>query len=614
MRLRASLRPFVRGRFSLRRGTALLGTASAVALAALAMTGALAQEAPESILPPGFGEPAPAANTSAPAPPPSDNASSAVRAPAAKRAAPSPSTQGDVTEIDEADLLAANVIIPPPEDVPADAHRSLDRVGLAGAEDGSLGNATFAGSNGVFLSSLMRSIDAPIASRWASITLRRALLSDAPLPAGLDGADWVGERAWLLLRMGEADNARALVARVDTDRYTPKLYDVAMQAALATADPASLCNIADKAAEVADQPAWLLAQAMCAGLSGEAGTASSLVNKARSRRRARGIDVLLAEKVIGAGGNTKRAVMIQWDGVDQLTAWRYGLAAATGVPIPPQLMASVGPQVQAWQARAPLYSLEVRAPLAERAAALGVLSNAALVDLYASMWDATDESERNGTLPQMLADAYRGNDQARLSAMRKLWNTDQAVDRYARLVLTARAAALVTPGATDDGEDVGRLIGAMLSAGLDLQAAKWGNAVAEGSIGWALLALSTPRADGQVRASTVTDVPAGDDNRRIRFLIAGLAGLGRLDGDDATSLAERYEFRLTREDSWTRALDRAVAERAAGTVALLAAAGMQTREWRHVPPEHLYRIVAAMRRVGLEPEARMIAAEAVARS
>ena len=43
------------------------------------------------------------------------------------------------------------------------------------------------------------------------------------------------------------------------------------------------------------------------------------------------------------------------------------------------------------------------------------------------------------------------------------------------------------------------------------------------------------------------------------------------------------------------------------------AIGMQTGDWRGVPPDHLYRILSALRRVGLGYEARMIAAEAMAR-
>jgi len=41
---------------------------------------------------------------------------------------------------------------------------------------------------------------------------------------------------------------------------------------------------------------------------------------------------------------------------------------------------------------------------------------------------------------------------------------------------------------------------------------------------------------------------------------------------------------------------------------------MQTGRWERVPAAHLYHIVAALRRVGREGEARMIAAEAMART
>jgi hypothetical protein len=36
---------------------------------------------------------------------------------------------------------------------------------------------------------------------------------------------------------------------------------------------------------------------------------------------------------------------------------------------------------------------------------------------------------------------------------------------------------------------------------------------------------------------------------------------------------------------------------------------MQTADWRGVPPAHLYHIIRALRMVGLDYEARMIAAE-----
>jgi len=41
---------------------------------------------------------------------------------------------------------------------------------------------------------------------------------------------------------------------------------------------------------------------------------------------------------------------------------------------------------------------------------------------------------------------------------------------------------------------------------------------------------------------------------------------------------------------------------------------MQGSSWEQMTPRHLYHIVSALNRVGLAAEARMIAAEAVARS
>ena len=585
-----------------------------VAASAVALWPAIAQRGPESILPPGFGQPEPA-TPAAPVPErpqrPSNDLVPDVRLTPPNATAPGQSDViGDLIEDTSNNSTA---VISAPMDLPPQARRSLDRVGLASADESGFAPNAYGASDGGFLGTLMQRMNAPIASRWVSIVLRRSLLSTTDIPSGIGGADWVAERAWLLLRMGEADMARALVARVDAENFTPKLYAVAMQVALATGDPASLCAVANAAASVSDEPSWPLAQAMCAGLSGESGTASALIDKVRDDGTARGIDVLLAEKVVGSATNTRRSVSIQWDGVDQLTAWRFGLATATGVAVPTKLFSTVGPQVQAWQARAPLIAVAVRAPFAERAAALGVFSNTALVDFFASVWDATDPGERSGSVGELLRTAYSADDSARLTAMRSLWDASGA-DPYARQIMTARAAEMLSLESGASGDDLDRVVASMMSAGLDIQAVRWSDAAQRGSLAWALLAVGAPRAIQGLDASSVRAIDAGEEDRRAKFMLAALAGLGRISTADASSLAESYAVPLGRTTSWTRALDRAAGSGQAATVVLLAAAGMQTREWRYVPPEALYHIVSAFRRVGLEPEARMIAAEALARS
>ena len=112
----------------------------------------------------------------------------------------------------------------------------------------------------------------------------------------------------------------------------------------------------------------------------------------------------------------------------------------------------------------------------------------------------------------------------------------------------------------------------------------------------------------------VTEAPQENNPQlKSKLLLAALAGLGRIDDGGQARLANQLGLELEAENVWTRALEQAVQSRQPGTVALLAGVGMQTGGWRGVPPEHLYRIVSALRDIGLDYYARMIAAEALAR-
>jgi hypothetical protein len=586
---------------NLRRSKAALAALLAgVAIGAPALWPATGQESPESLLPPGFDSPVP------PPPPEAPRAPTPILPPTALATPgeePMPGEEGEEEEEAEA---------PKVFELPDEARRPVDMVGaIRGYGAGAFGTA-----HGRYLSVLMRRVDAPIASRWASIMLRRALVSRLETPAGVSPADWIAERAWLLLRMGEADAARMLVQAVDVDRFTPKMYAVAAQVALATADPAGLCPLTQHQLVTSKEPAWPLAEAMCAALSGDTAMPSVIVDRVRQRNQARGVDLLLAEKVVGAGTNSRRAVNVEWEGVDRLTAWRYGLAAAVGLTIPEPLYDGASPQVRAWQARAPLMSAADRAAHARIAAALGVFSSASLVDLYGAMAEESDDYGTETTAGRLRA-AYVGDDQeARLAAIRGLWEEGKGErDRYATLILTAQAAARVAPSA-DYAADAGKLIAAMFAAGLDRQAMRWAaiaDAADNGDMGWAILAVGAPRAVVDLRRSRVAAFADDAEPHKGRMLIAALAGIGRLSAKDQQQLAEDYQLALDGQNRWTRALDRAAAAREAGTVALLVAAGLQTPDWRGVPPAHLYRALIALRRVGLTGEARMIAAEAMSR-
>ena len=580
---------------------AALAAAASLAAAAVAQN----SQAPESLLPPGFGEPV------APAPPPVAQPNGAV-------VQPLPGTPLELPDLEPSPTPTPTPTGPSDEELaqyemPLFARRSLALVGPVGPADGGFLPGAFGAADGGYLQGLMRRLSAPLPSRWLSISLRRALASRVSTPEGLHGADFAAERAWLLLRMGESVAARSVLQSVDTANATPKYRQVAMQAMLATADPAGLCPLTEGAGN--SERGWVLARAMCAALSNAEGGAKPLMDAARRQRVASGVDLALAQKVVGAGLNSRQAVTIEWDSVVQLTTWRFGLATATGVPISDELYQTVGPQVTGWRALAPAIPIADRARAAESAAAMGVISNAALIDLYAAL-DAGEETPAAlGAIASDLRAAYVGADVAtRMRALAQLWDGGESPQgRYARLILTARAAARIRPG--DGRAEADRIVAAMLSAGLDRTAQRWRGQVDDGGDAWALLELSDPEANTRLSYGAVASYTGtGDAALKRKLFFAGLAGLGRLSAQDIESGAEALDVRIGAANSWARALDRAVSERQPATVLLLAGIGMQAQSWRHVPPAALYRIVAALRAVGLGGEARMIAAEAVSRA
>jgi hypothetical protein len=423
--------------------------------------------------------------------------------------------------------------------------------------------------------------------------------------------------------MGESDGARLLVAGVDVDRFTPKMFQIAVQSALANADPAALCPLQQGIEEVEPNIVQLV-DAMCAALAGEPEAAASQIDSARRRGRMRGIDLELAQKVVGAGGNTRRAVTIEWEPVDRLNAWRFGLATATGMTFPDRLINGAPLQLRAWQAQSPLISLQDRLESATIATGLGVLSSQSLMDLYSLMYDATGPDELPETQAWQLRLTFVGSDlNTRLAAMRRLWSaSDEPLRLEATRALLGRASSLVEPDA-DLQADAPNLIASMLAAGYDRAAARWARVVGEmddqyADRAWAMLALASPEGSGVDLSLRRINAFIGRDNtqgrKRSALLVAGLAGLGHLDADTAGRLSSRYGLRIGHRSTWTRLIDRAASFGQSGTVLVLTGTGLQALSFEEIPPAHVYHSVLALKRTDQDFSARMIAAEALSRT
>lgn len=618
-----------------------LGLLSAGAAALALLSGlALAQSRPESLLPPGFEDPKPKP-TPSPSPRPGASPSASAPAPAGGatsvpviqplpsagsggKQAPAvalPDFAGKLPSLDQLDRMSTDELdelfgLKPKVDIPPGARRSLDQVGVLAPGEGGLPTQSLANQPASLVRAALAGADGPVVSRWGHILLRRALASRLAAPTGMDPVDFAALRARALGGMGEYAAARALVQDVDTQNWNPALTAAAMDAYIGTADLVGACPAVRLQGNAREDANWRLMQGICNAFAGEPARAKADLNRVRSRGQAASIDALLALRYAGAAGEGRGAVTIEWSGIDRLTPMRFALANAVGEPVPGNLLQGASPYYSRVAAVAPMLGLPQRIAAAGLAAREGILSSSALIDLYSQAYAEEDLDGPAGDLAAQLRQAYVGaSPAARMAAIRQVWNGGSGELGYDRLVLTAYAAARLEPSEEFAG-DAAPLLASMLSAGLERDALRWANVVPQGSPAWAQLVFAGP---GQRNAVSTRGVDSfvGDDasagKRKSQFLVAGLAGLGRLGQSDVGSYSSDLKMGLGSATRWTRAIDAAAAVDNQALVVFLAGLGMQGSQWTQMTPRHLYHIVGALNRVGLNAEARMIAAEAVAR-
>lgn len=466
----------------------------------------------------------------------------------------------------------------------------------------------FAASDARFLAALLNRIDAPLASRWMQILLQRALLSVSAAPQGLNPADWVAARAAALAAMGSGADAHRLVSRVAVDRYTPRLYAVAAQAALASADPVAVCPLSPTARAMTDLPIWTLLDAMCLSVLGDDVGASGMFDRLRRQGDIAGFDIGLAERVASSTGSGRRGANPEWGEVKGLTAWRIGLSAASGLELPDDLLEAATPQQRAWYVRLPGAPIARRAAFAADAAATGAISSAEANRLLAAEAATLDRSAAAGSPGGQIRTANVAANRAdRIAALKALWGRGAAdsAARYGWQVAGAFAAARIAPdGALAD--DAPAIAQSLVSAGITAPASRWwqatenGGSDARAALWAALVAISR---DVPVEAG-LFDRWAGDVSRhRAELLAAGLEGLGR--GRVGPEIAAI-------DNDWTRAMDVATAAGHRGEAVVLAASAMRG-SWAEIPPDYLRRIARAFTALGLGGEAQLIVAEAANR-
>ena len=439
---------------------------------ALSSVWAIAQDSPESLLPPGFERPKPAprtdpspAGTSTPVIQPIPSGSSASGSSGSGPKAPTLPSGMRIPSLRELEAMTPDQLdellgLKPKFDMPAAARRSMKQVGVLAASEGGLPSASLARQPASLVKAALDGNKGPMVSRWGHILMRRALASRLDAPAGMNPADFAAARAALLVRMGEGEAARALVQDVDAGNYTPGLTQAAMDAYALTADVTGLCPVIAVHGGVRKDADWRVLRSVCAAFQGDGSAGMAQLNQLERSGAWPQIDMLLAKKYAGAAGKARQAVKIEWDKVEGMTPWRYALSIGVGLEPPANLMKDAGPRYSLAAATAPMLPLASRAVAADRAAAVGVLSSAAMVDLYSQIYALDDITGEWSDRADGLRAAYVGDTPAnRMDAIRGLWDGGaDAQARYSRQVLTAYAAArLPVEGAFDEhASDLGQ--------------------------------------------------------------------------------------------------------------------------------------------------------------
>jgi hypothetical protein len=433
--------------------------------------------------------------------------------------------------------------------------------------------------------------------------MRRLLLSPAAAPEGPDEGDLTlpGLRAAALLRLGEFDAARAVIAAIpERERAPPLLLAVAADAI--GGDIGKACAEVREAVRHDQDALWQSALIACQALQGETEQASLGLQLLAEERAPR--DEALGAAVEALAGRPSTTAAGRAEGLDPLT---LRLLVKARQPLAPALVESLRPDLALCLARDEEAPAGTRLTAAVRAARFGALPPDRLRALYT---DNTGDGEP-GDEPMLDHSRRFAAIEGAVTATERLYRIVSFTEAFgalqpasftlgAQLVLPALGQIEPDPGLAGSAPLVSRLL---LAAG-DIRAAHRWSALVSGTEAPELrflLALAT----GSEEQVATPPVPV---------LVALSAALGRpIPPADWVRLPEA-SWADTGAPSppsaaWLDLAEAAQAKRIGETVlaAVIVAAPTGTLS---TDPIALFTAVSALKRVGLDADARRLAIEA----
>jgi hypothetical protein len=512
-----------------------------------------------------------------------------------------------------------------------------DANGLISEDQGGLPLGLWQGTDWGTVRTLMPRMPAGTASTAIRDIARRLLVSRAAVPAGKPvDASLVALRVDRLLAMGAVGDAVALLKLAPAERRDENLERTRIEALLFNNDNSGACLAVRNAANKYTSFYWSQAQAYCFALSGDHARASVIADLLVERVTE--IEPVFFAAIDALTGTPAGDV----PGLKSPKALHLSMMRAAGLKIPAGMVGDSAAATLRVVALSPNADLETRLVAADRAHRMGALSGDVLVQLYVGVPFTGEElkapisaAEADWTpLTRALllrSAAAQPVPLAKAEILRGAWEIGRERDGYAEIAAASLPVAQSIAPAQELIWFAGDIARVLFARGQVESAVTWyGIAAADRARSdearvientlWPLAILADPDAaagGGMARlpewamALQVADPENGP--RRSQALFALLDGLGKPVPPEMWR--RMIEVPFTESGArlntvWRRGLARAVEAGHIGEALLLIIVGAAESQGGHLSFGDAVAAVGALRRLGLQREARQLAVEA----
>jgi len=259
---------------------------------------------------------------------------------------------------------------------------SLDSVGVLGPDSGGFGQDLWRGTNRAVVESMLRRLPGDVRSPTSRELARRLLLTIAIPPAVPSGAPMPKGSSLLALRadrlaaMGEVDGLNELLAVVPSRVDNETMARVRVDGLLVAQENDAACRqIRSGISTYHGKPYWQKAMVFCNMVAGDTDKVMLGVDLLRELGAADDpVFLTLASAVVG--GNPEVPANAE------LTPLHLAMLGTAGQPIPRSAIRQASPALLVAIARLPKADMEARAQAAELACAAGLLTGESLAQIY----------------------------------------------------------------------------------------------------------------------------------------------------------------------------------------------------------------------------------------